>query len=217
MEHKLIFFSQLLLASLASLAAAGTSFDATLESRGLPRILFNNDSDDLKWPAYPEHHASVWVPAGKPIALPGIRSSEDYLSLRIGPLAKTAATGLAYCGNFGMPIWEMIPPLNDNRRIFAPKGQSTRSPRQRRGYGPLQTLSPERAPHDEALFGMDRAGSGALAGRFLFGDGCPMALPWAASGVPLPGASDFARVRARFLRNARRMVQGFPFVDYPEK
>ena len=88
MKHNLIFFSPLLLAPLAALHAAGTSADATLESRGLPRILFNNDSDDLKWPAYPQHHDSVWVPAGKPIPLPSIRSPEDYLALRIGPLAK---------------------------------------------------------------------------------------------------------------------------------
>ena len=107
MKHNVIFFSALLLASLALLAAAGTSSDSTLESRGLPRILFNNDSDDLKWPAYPEHHDSVWMPAGKPISLPAILSPEDYLALRIGPLAKTRANGLAYCGNFGMPIWEL--------------------------------------------------------------------------------------------------------------
>ena len=107
MKHNVILFSPLLLASLAVLAAAGTSSDSTVESRGLPRILFNNDSDDLKWPAYPEHHDSVWMPAGKPIPLPAILSPEDYLALRIGPLAKTRANGLAYCGNFGMPIWEL--------------------------------------------------------------------------------------------------------------
>ncbi len=118
MKPKLIFLSALLLASLSELHAAGTSSNATLESRGLPRILFNNDSDDLKWPAYPEHHDSVWVPAGKPIPLPAIRSPEDYLALRIAPLAKTGAGGLAYCGNFGQPIWELkrdpIAPLGDD-------------------------------------------------------------------------------------------------------
>ncbi len=108
MKHNLLFFSPLLFALLAAIHAAGTSSDATLESRGLPRILFNNDSDDLKWPAYPQHHDSVWVPAGKPIPLPSIRTPEDYLALRIGPLAKkTEVAGLAYCGNFGLPIWEM--------------------------------------------------------------------------------------------------------------
>jgi hypothetical protein len=104
---KLTLLTALLLAPLAALHAAGTNFDATLESRGLPRILFNNDSDDLKWPAYPEHHDSVWVPAGEPIPLPSIRSAEDYLAVRIGPLAKTGVTGLAYCGNFGLPIWQL--------------------------------------------------------------------------------------------------------------
>jgi hypothetical protein len=107
MKAQLPLLIALLLASLSELHAAGTSFNATLESRGLPRILFNNDSDDLKWPAYPEHHDSVWVPAGKPIPLPIIRSLEDYLALRIGSLAKTGAGGLAYCGNFGLPIWEL--------------------------------------------------------------------------------------------------------------
>lgn len=96
-----------LLLPLALLMADDKRLGASLESLGLPRILFNNDSDDLKWPAYPEHHASVWVPAGKPIPLPAIRSPKDYLALRIGPLAKTAATGLSYCGNFGPPIWEL--------------------------------------------------------------------------------------------------------------
>jgi hypothetical protein len=106
MKHTIPLLSALLLAPLA-LDAADITPGVTLESRGLPRILFNNDSDDLKWPAYPEHHASVWVPAGKPIPLPAIRSPEDYLALRIGPLAKTKTQGLAYCGNFGMPIWEL--------------------------------------------------------------------------------------------------------------
>ena len=107
MKTTLSLLTALLFPHLAALHAAGSGSDATLESRGLPRILFNNDSDDLKWPAYPEHHDSVWVPAGKPIPLPAIRSPEDYLALRMGPLAKTAATGLAYCCNFGPPIWEL--------------------------------------------------------------------------------------------------------------
>jgi hypothetical protein len=103
----ILFLTALLLASLIELHAAGSSSDAMLETRRLPRVLFNNDSDDLKWPAYPEHHDSVWVPAGKPVPLPAGRSLEDYLALRIGPLAKTGTNGLAYCGNFGMPIWEL--------------------------------------------------------------------------------------------------------------
>ena len=78
-----------------------------LESRGLPRILFNNDSDDLKWPAFPEHHGAVWVPAGEPLPSHPLQSLEDYLGLRIGPLAKTPVTGLSYCGNFGSPLWQV--------------------------------------------------------------------------------------------------------------
>ena len=107
MKPTLPLLAAWLVVPLAVLMADDKRLGASLESRGLPRILFNNDSDDLKWPAYPEHHASVWVPAGKPIPLPAIRSPEDYLALRIGPLAKTAATGLSYCGNFGPPIWEL--------------------------------------------------------------------------------------------------------------
>jgi hypothetical protein len=119
MKQQIItLLTALLLAPLIELHSAASSSNATLEGRGLPRILFNNDSDDLKWPAYPEHHDSVWVPAGKPIPLPAIRSPEDYLALRIGPLAKTGVSGLAYCGNFGLPIWELkrdpIAPLGDD-------------------------------------------------------------------------------------------------------
>lgn len=78
-----------------------------LESRGLPLILFNNDSDDLKWTAYPEHHDAVWVPAGEPLPGHTLRSLEDYLAFRIGPLAKSPAMGLSYCGNFGSPLWQL--------------------------------------------------------------------------------------------------------------
>jgi hypothetical protein len=98
----------LALACAVVLNAADTSRDVTLASRGLPVILFNNDSDDLKWPAYPEHHADgLWVPAGKYLPLPKIDSLEDALAPRIGPLAKTGTQGLSYCGNFGVPIWEL--------------------------------------------------------------------------------------------------------------
>ena len=40
--------------------------DFTLASRGLPTILWNNDGDDLTWPAYPEHHADGLWCAGTP-------------------------------------------------------------------------------------------------------------------------------------------------------
>ena len=78
------------------------------DDRGLPLVLFNNDSDDLKWPAYPEHHASgLWLPAGAYLPLPTIASLDDALAPRIGPLAKTTTRGFAYCGNFGMPVWDL--------------------------------------------------------------------------------------------------------------
>ena len=37
-----------------------------LASRRLPTILWNNDGDDLTWPAYPEHHADGLWCAGTP-------------------------------------------------------------------------------------------------------------------------------------------------------
>ena len=78
-----------------------------LGDRGLPRVLYNNDSDDLKWSGYPEHHAALWVPAGEALPLHGVGSPEDCLARRIAPLAKTSVTGLSYCGNFGAPVWEL--------------------------------------------------------------------------------------------------------------
>jgi hypothetical protein len=85
-----------------------------LAERGLPTVLWNNDSDDLTGIAYPEHHPDgifVPAPAGSPdpwICVPAkIDSVEDYLALRIGPLAKTKTQGLSYCGNFGVPVWDL--------------------------------------------------------------------------------------------------------------
>jgi hypothetical protein len=47
--------------SLGALRAADASPDL-LGERGLPRILFKNDSDDLKLADYPVHHADgVWA------------------------------------------------------------------------------------------------------------------------------------------------------------
>lgn len=107
--HKSHMANELAVIPVANLSVtAEASPGASLESRGLPRILFNNDSDDLKWPAYPEHHANgLWVPAGKYLPLPTIHSLDDALAPRIGPLAKTKTQGLSYCGNFGLPIWEL--------------------------------------------------------------------------------------------------------------
>jgi hypothetical protein len=93
------------LTSCALLGAQSERID--LASRGLPTILFNNDSDDLKWPAYPEHHKGLWVPAGEQLPLAQIHSLDDYLASRIGPLAGTKVQGLSYCGNFGVPVWDL--------------------------------------------------------------------------------------------------------------
>ena len=70
MKPALTLLTALLLASFHALHAADANPGVTLERRGLPLLLFNNDSDDLKWPAYPEHHASgLWVPAGQYLPL----------------------------------------------------------------------------------------------------------------------------------------------------
>jgi hypothetical protein len=85
--------------------AMGQSIDPA--SRGLPRILFNNDGDDLRSPAY--GLPDLWVPAGEKPRIQPIRSIGDCLGYRIEPLARTAVTGLAYCGNFGVPVWDLPP------------------------------------------------------------------------------------------------------------
>jgi hypothetical protein len=96
----------MLLAPLAALPAAEPVTDL-LGARGLPRVLCNNDGEDVIDAAYPDHHGAVWVPAGEPLPIRRDMKVEDFLAYRIGPLAKTAATGLSYCGNFDTPIWEL--------------------------------------------------------------------------------------------------------------
>ncbi len=107
--HKSHAANELAVIPITSLSVTGgITRTSNLESRGLPGLLFNNDSDDLKWPAYPEHHTNgLWVLVGKYLQLPTINSLDDALAPRIGPLAKTKTQGLAYCGNFGLPIWEL--------------------------------------------------------------------------------------------------------------
>lgn len=87
----------------ALLQAQSESIDPA--SRGLPRILFNDDGDDLKSPAYglPE----LWVPAGEKPPIQPVRSIADCLGYRIAPLTDTPAKGLSYCGNFGVPVWDL--------------------------------------------------------------------------------------------------------------
>lgn len=78
-----------------------------LGARGLPRVLWNNDGWDLSCSAYPEQFSKLWVPNGDFPPIHGITTLDDYLAYRIGPLAKTAANGLSYNGNFGASIWEL--------------------------------------------------------------------------------------------------------------
>jgi hypothetical protein len=98
------------------------------------------------------------------------------------------------------------------------KGHFSSSPWQRHGKTvPQKEYALKGHPDLPGPFQFARNHEAPFQGLLFLLRTIPMALPWAASGVPLPGASDFARVRARFLRNARRLVQGFPSVDYPEK
>ena len=106
MHLSLPLLTALLLAPLAALQGAEPSPDL-LGARGLPHVLCNNDGEDLIAPAYPNHHGAVWVPAGEPLPIRGNMNLDDFLAYRIEPLVKTAATGLAYCGNFDTPIWEL--------------------------------------------------------------------------------------------------------------
>ena len=51
-----------------------------------------------------------------------------------------------------------------------------------------KTMKPLKGrPMRKPRFRMDWAGEGALSGRIFFGDGFPMALPWAEREVPLAG------------------------------
>lgn len=89
-------------------ASEDTNRSVTLKDRKLRRILLNNDSDDLKWPANPEHPFNgLWVPASKHLPLSNINPLDDALAPRIWPLAKTKTQGLSDRGNFGLPIWEL--------------------------------------------------------------------------------------------------------------
>jgi hypothetical protein len=95
-------------------ARAADASAEMLAGRGLPTILWNNDSDDLTWIAYPEHHPDgipVPAPPGSPEVWNFVpaecHSVDDYLALRIGPLAKTKTQGLSYCGNFGTAVWNL--------------------------------------------------------------------------------------------------------------
>ncbi len=73
--------------------------------RGLPLVIFNDDGDDLKSPAY--GYPDLWVPAGPKPPLRPVRSVQDCLGYRLEPLAGTVAKGLAFCGNFGVPVWDL--------------------------------------------------------------------------------------------------------------
>ena len=92
---------------MAALLAQAQSEGFDPASRGLPRILFNDDGDDLRSPAY--GLPDLWVPAGEKPLIQPIRTVGDCLDYRIGPLARTTVMGLAYCGNFGVPVWDLPP------------------------------------------------------------------------------------------------------------
>ncbi|MEI8288398.1 MAG: hypothetical protein WCH99_02905 [Verrucomicrobiota bacterium] len=89
----------------ALLPARGEGIDPV--SHGLPRILFNDDGDDLASPANGDR--ALWVPAGQGPSVQPVFTAADCLGYRISPLTNTVATGLSYCGNFGVPVWDLPP------------------------------------------------------------------------------------------------------------
>ena len=101
------FFTILLAVGMSASLLLAQSEGVDPASRGLPRILFNDDGDDLRSPAY--GLPDLWVPAGeKPLIRP-VRTVGDCLGYRIEPLARTDVAGLAFCGNFGVPVWDLPP------------------------------------------------------------------------------------------------------------
>lgn len=112
MKHTLTLLTALLLAPPTALHAVEASADF-LGDHGLPRILYNNDGDDLTIQAYypiainPHGRLKLWVPNGKYIPVQPITSLEQYLAYRLGPLAHSSAKGLSYCGNLGPAIWDL--------------------------------------------------------------------------------------------------------------
>ena len=82
-----------------------------LGDRGLPRILYNNDGEDLSSQAYypivTQSTGKLWVPNGNHIPVQPIASLDDYLAYRLGPLVNSPVKGLSYCGNFGSAIWDL--------------------------------------------------------------------------------------------------------------
>ena len=111
------------LAALTPYVAAQTSIPAKIKlhavkpsadllgDRGLPRILYNNDGEDLSSQAYypivTQSTGKLWVPNGNHIPVQPIASLDDYLAYRLGPLVNSPVKGLSYCGNFGAAIWDL--------------------------------------------------------------------------------------------------------------
>lgn len=112
MKHTLTHIAAILLASLTALHAGEPSANL-LGNRGLPRILYNNDGEDLTVQAYypkaagGNRNGSLWVPNGKNVPIQPISSLDQYLAYRLGPLGHSPAKGLSYCGNFGPAIWDL--------------------------------------------------------------------------------------------------------------
>jgi len=88
---------------------AGNSTDPA--SRGLPVILANSDGVDLDAVAhFGDHPWYDKLPSTGGNEVPktvNVRTFEDYLSLRIGPMSQSALLGLSFGGNWNDPVWEI--------------------------------------------------------------------------------------------------------------
>lgn len=90
-------------------AETATKKENLLALRDLPPVLLNSDGTDLDAAAHlGDHPFYSNLPAiGHLPPTAQINSLEDYLALRIGPMAESALLGLSNGGNWNDPVWEI--------------------------------------------------------------------------------------------------------------
>jgi hypothetical protein len=79
-----------------------------------------------------------------------------------------------------------------------------------------KTLSPVGASHDEATLSN---GPGMLGCPFRASSFWGTVFPWRCHGLKVNcpcGASDLAKIRAGFLKNPERLIDGIPVANHPE-